>query len=522
MKEEIIFDAVTGIRDDIIENAENYEFSKKRKSPWIKWAAVAACGCLAVGLGVKLAVNNIGGSAGGGGAAYGGSSYMSYQGPVLPLGSVDVLAGVSVLRYIDFDFSPYKSYTETYEYDGEIHTSEHYRSESIVTDSYVLHNTTEDDITAQLVYSFAGDFRSYASELPTISQDGEEVETQLYAGKYIGGFTGVYGGNDNSERVNLVSLGDWTGYDAILSDNTYMDEAFNGYPELNQNIIVYKITDIAYNGSDEKATNPTLSLEFSHTIDTTVMTYGSNGGRFDPEGGWQHRSYNIPESFKPDYGEPKYLFVLGDDITDLKLQGYRDGGCDDGEQIDGVTAEVERYEAPLYEIIYEIFIEKRAYLNSEYSEHPEIADIISDEMLFGCVADTLYDYGLLSDDPAERYRWGDLTEIWIETLRFDRIMYLTFDVTIPAGGSIQVTADMVKEASIDFIGEFTDRNGYDMMTTLSSNLEFSSQTASISNTDDIEIIHQNFGFDIANGITEVELDMNQPHYYLEVRKLKQE
>ncbi len=517
MSEEKIFDAITDIRDDIIERAEKHEFKHRKKTAWIKWAAAAACCCIAIGIGTKFVKDNIGGNAGGGGAEC-GSSFMSYQGPVLPLAAMTDIEGVTAERAVNFDFSPYKSYTETYDYNGEIRSYEHYDSESIITDGYTLTSTTDQDITVQLVYSFVGNFRSYTSELPDIAVNGAQAQTQLFAGKYIGGFTGVYGGNDDGERMNVQQLSDWTGYEAALSDGRYMDEAFDGYPPLNQTVIVYKLTDIAYSGTDEKATNPTLALEFSHSAETTVMTYGCTGGRYDPEGGWQRRSYNIPESFNPDYGEPKYLIVLGEDITDLKLQGYRDGGCDDGEEIDGVTADIQRYEAPLYEIINELFISSRSHLNPEHAEQTEIVDIASDELLFGCFADMLNDFGVLSDDPAERYRHGDLQEVWIEALNLDRVMYLTFEVTIPANSSISVTAEMTKDASIDFVGKNVNRNGYDMMTALASNLTFTSQKASISNTEYIEIICQNFGFDPENGITEVALDLNQPHYFLEVCK----
>ncbi len=526
MKEEKLFDAVTDIRDDIIERAEKYEFRKK-KSTWVKWGALAACGCLVVGTGVFV-LNNIGGKAGGSAGGNNmigdasGSVFMSYQGPVLPLGAMTELEGVTAERNVDFDFSPYKTYTETYEYDGEIHSYENYHTESIITDGYTLTNITDSDVTAELVYSFAGDLRMELDKLPKISVNGVAVDTKITAGKYIGGFTGVYGGNDETERVNLKGNEDWTGYKAVLSDGSYREEAFNGYPEMNQTVIVYEITNIAYNGNDEKATNPTLNLEFTSGRNTTVMTYGSDGGRYNPAGGEQHRHYNIPESFNPDYGEPKYLIIMGEDITDLKLQGYRDGGCDAGEQIDGVTADIRRYESTIGTIVYDLFINHRSHLNPEHSEETEILDIVSDELIFGCVTDTMYDYGLLSDDPAERYRFGDLTEIWIESLSMDRVIYLTFEVTIPAKGSIDVTAEQVKDASIDFIGEGTHRNGYDMVTTLASNLDFTAQTASISNTDDIEIIHQNFGFDIAKGITEVNLDLTQPHYFIEVCKINQQ
>lgn len=103
-----------------------------------------------------------------------------------------------------------------------------------------------------------------------------------------------------------------------------------------------------------------------------------------------------------------------------------------------------------------------------------------------------------------------------------RVMYLRFSVTIPAGGSVDVIAQMMKDASIDFVGDKKDRNGYDMVTQLGSDLTFTAQTASVSNTEYIEIIDQNFGFDPANGVTEVELDLSVEHYWLEVRKLPQE
>ena len=58
------------------------------------------------------------------------------------------------------------------------------------------------------------------------------------------------------------------------------------------------------------------------------------------------------------------------------------------------------------------------------------------------------------------------------------------------------------------------------MTRLGSNLDFTVQKAALTNTDNIEITKQNFGFDLETGITEVLLDPNQAHYYLEIRPKK--
>ena len=57
-----------------------------------------------------------------------------------------------------------------------------------------------------------------------------------------------------------------------------------------------------------------------------------------------------------------------------------------------------------------------------------------------------------------------------------------------------------------------------MATRLGSVITFDSQKASVSGFDSIRIIAQNFGFDLNNHITEVELDLNEPHYYMEVMK----
>ena len=59
--------------------------------------------------------------------------------------------------------------------------------------------------------------------------------------------------------------------------------------------------------------------------------------------------------------------------------------------------------------------------------------------------------------------------------------------------------------------------GFDMVTKLGTNLDIVKQSASVSNTEGIEIAYNNFGFDIENNITEVVLG-SEEHYYLEIIK----
>ena len=60
-----------------------------------------------------------------------------------------------------------------------------------------------------------------------------------------------------------------------------------------------------------------------------------------------------------------------------------------------------------------------------------------------------------------------------------------------------------------------------MVTKLGTNLNIVKQSASVSNTEEIEIVYNNFGFDILDGITDVILG-EEEHYWMEIRKIKAE
>ncbi len=525
MREEKLLDAFGQIDEKLIEEADpekkqSDNQSRNKKTVWLKWAAVAASVCLLVGLGTQLLRDNSG-EKGGSSGNESGTVFMSYAGPVFPLHSLTDTSGITAERNVDYDFSPYIPTTETMEVDGEEQFLHLYQTESIVTDSYVLSNQTDSDVTLSLVYPFVSNFREGYQYLPAISIGGSEVETKIYAGKFSGYFYSAYGpGSNAADRRNISGSQQWQAFQTLLGDGQYLADALAPYPELDQEVIVYKLSNIAYDGTDKKATNPTLGFEF--TIDeknTIVFQYGSRGGRRDSRTGEWLQSYDIPEEGKrtPEDG---YLLVLGNDIRDVAVQGYRDGGCDKGEEITGVTADIERYESTLGKMVWQLLFEENR--NKYWVEEEEYWDIASDEMLFGSLAELLYDYGGLSENPAERYYGGNLEDMWSETYHMKRVLYVSFNVTIPANSSVFVEASMRKDASFDYAGHGTERNGYDLVTTLGSSLEFSNQTASVSNTEAIEIVHQNFGFHPAEGINKVTLDIKEPHYYMEIRRVKED
>ena len=98
---------------------------------------------------------------------------------------------------------------------------------------------------------------------------------------------------------------------------------------------------------------------------------------------------------------------------------------------------------------------------------------------------------------------------------------LTAPITIPAGGSMAVEASFTKEGSYDYFCAHTENQGiygYDMVSRLGSSLSFTGLSAKLRNTEAIQIVRQNMGFDLEQGITQVTLDPDEEHYYLEIRR----
>ncbi len=486
------------------------EKKRRRRTGWA--VGLAACFMLAAGAGFLL--SNTGGSAGGGGD--GDLRYMNYAGPVLPLTALGDTADITAERHIDFDFSPYIPVEDEYETStGEIETRMRHYSQAKVTDSYVLRNDGTEDRTLTLLYPFSGTLGETEYH-PSLTVDGETVETAFYAGPYAGGYMGALGASREEVEngsVNLDLPECYEDYERLLSDGCYLASAMDEFPVLDQPVAVYRLSDYVVEVSEE-ATNPTLQMRFYIDPDKTdVLTWHINGGHWNHETGFcgystsdiERRPNASPENREP---EDSYIIVLGEDITDYTLQGYRDGGCDEGEEEDGISCTVTRYETTLGEILRELTLE-------HYDEL-----WMGEETFLGLAAELLTMNGPLAENGVDRYDEGMLDSIVGEVRIHKRVMYFAFDVTVPAGGSVTVEALTVKDESMDYIGDDKGKDGYDMATTLGTSLSFTEQTASLSNGDNIEIVAQNFGFDLAGGVTEVTLDQSVPHYWLEIKVKK--
>ncbi|MEW9124985.1 MAG: hypothetical protein AB2421_19900 [Thermotaleaceae bacterium] len=504
MKEKKIFDALTEVCEEYIEEARTTQL-RKQAMGWKKWTAIAACTVMVVGIGGALLLQNlfhVGGNTGSGGTGhYESSAFMSYAGPVFPLILSEEDNTIMAIRNILYDFSlPNEDSIRVWG--------------ANVEDSYTLGNSTTEEKTIKAIYPFAGSFNELQEQMPTITVNGQEVLPTLYAGGYSGGFTGVYGGNDPDGSCNILQLNNWEGYKSLLEDGRYQSIAFAPYPVLPQQVTVYTFTDFEAPSEYDAATQ---AISFTINPDkTTILQYGFNGGEIG-EDGFRRYSYFVPNGVSR-HSETKLLILIGDDIEDFSLQGYKNGACEMGNELEGVSATVTRQERVLSDVMGELIDN----FFDQYDDGNSLA--VSQEMFLGALSEFMVQYGLLSESVRDRYQYGMIEDIISEANNLKRVFYLKFEVTIPAGGSVPVTADMHKKPSFDFACSGSDNKGiqgYDMVTRLGSNLHFDVLTAELASTDHIEVVRQNYGFSLPQGVTKVELDPTKEHYYLEIRPMEQ-
>ena len=117
MNAELLYDAITLIDDDLIEEAGTYAPQKRKIIHWKRWSALAACLVLVVcagsaawfglfgGMGAANGESSLGANVGEG--FDGGSTFMSYAGPVFPLTALEDTEGLTARRDITLDFLPW-------------------------------------------------------------------------------------------------------------------------------------------------------------------------------------------------------------------------------------------------------------------------------------------------------------------------------------------------------------------------------------------------------------------------------
>ena len=518
---------------------------KLRFHGWRRVTVIAAGFCLiaAVGLAGALRLFPIGGSmAGGSGGAVmqipadakdpvadAYPTFMFYDGPLLPLTVLEPVDGLIAGRAITFDFIPYEDQTTTSVVetkDGpETRTNTFFATKARVTDQYTLQNQTSEDLTLTVVYPFASSLHELIENSPVLRVNDQLIVPALTAGGYSGDFEDAWGANRPDGQVldlNLREIDSWPGYQKLLADGTYQTDAFAEKEQVDPMVTVYEFTDFQILSGE--GGNPSLAISYQKDQQTTVFSYGFHGMQ-TADDGHETQGFSLPQSEWDLQQSRRYcLIAVGGTLENIQLQGYQNMGWDSGTEME-ISAAISTFPSTLRTITRELFVEFNNQYDSTNNLKEPLApsdNLLTFDLLYQAGYDFLMTYGGLSGKAVDRYDTRWLADIFSEAGRIDRILYLSTDITILAGGQTDLSVTLEQNGGHDFIkrkGSIRDVQGYDMATRLGSRLEFSKQTATITDHGLIDIVQQNFGFDLSQNVRTVDLAADRDYYYMLIRKL---
>ena len=416
------------------------------------------------------------------------TDFMSCAGPVFPLTLEKAAPELSADREVLLDCAPY---------------AEENTAAITVTDRYTLQNSSDEDCTVTVVYPFVSSLRDLDSLQPSLTVDGSAVKNTLYPGAFPGWFGPASPEPEQAEqRWNLRHAESWTEYQTLLS-GSYQSDALAPKSLPDQTVYVYSFT-----ASGETTANAaTLAI----TVDadpekTTILTYGINGYGQNEATGQPQYSY-----FTRVHNQTLHLLaVLGQDLTGCAMQGYTDGSCEQGKELDALEGTAARTEMTLADFLRQT---AAAQLGTDASS-------AAVDRLAAAAAELLTGYGVCSAAPAERYSVGMLDSLLQDAYVMQRICYAAADVTIPTGGTVCIEVISQKPHSFDFFGFYDNAvDGYGIMTT-ESILTLKNQTARLDTHGLVTIYGQNFGF--AEQGSAVPLSAETEYYYLNLTAAAEE
>ncbi len=408
--------------------------------------------------------------------------YDAYAGPILPLTTVSGGEGITTQRHVDFDCS---TYDETYV------RSTIDSSEVIVTDTYQLTNSTAEEKRLTLAYPYELRTGRERGFFPTITVEGQEVQPELYFSL-------------DSDK-NIQRAKSFANYKERMAEKDFLASALEEPVVADIPVKAYHFTDITYNG-DRKGTIPFLTMTFTIPEGAKVWTRHYDASAY----GEEKDSYSLWFGDTLDEQDAAWVFVADGDIENITFGGNLGFNETEDSVLSDVTYEYEILETTFADLMWKFAQEYDFWADNDYYPDP---GLITPEILY---RDTMKRIG---GDMGEGYdpMFGDpihcVTDKFYNTFVGTRLQYMIFPVTIPAGETVTVEAKYWKEASYNFMSE-NGSDGYEIATQLGSSLTFTNLTASIQNTQWIEIEKQDLGFAPQNGIMKTNLDLEKEQYQL--------
>lgn len=410
----------------------------------------------------------------------GSGNYSSYAGPVLPMTAVRGGENLEVRRNVNFDLSAYEQ-----ERKNGLDTGA-----AVITDTYELTNTTPESVTVELAYGFEGQFTDPAEQFPAISVDGQPLQTEILASVDTDGA--------------LHRADSWDAYKKELTETDHLAAALTPAEVPEIPVTVVRLSGFRYTLPDSAEAVPVgtdpvfVGAEFAIPEGTTVWTPHFHMTRQE-DGLWQVYSREEVELY--------FVGAAPEEIRPVANIGYN---VRENTILTVQDRQEVRFASALTELLHKAAMAYDFWAENE--GYPDPGFLTPERLFQGALKRIAH--------PDYRYASGEIramSGVFYDVVSEIRMLYRVFEVTVPAGETVTVEAVFTQEASYDFGGPKKYREGYDMATTLGSNLNFTEQTSSLTGWEFIEIVKQNFGFDLRKEITEVKLDLAVERYYLDVR-----
>lgn len=438
--------------------------------------------------------------------------FQYYHGPISPLTTDGQTAdSVQADRNVKIDFvNPY---------DGpegiEFHNENAAAYESIadvyaVTDTYLITNTSREDVTAGFYYPFYTNLCIDGMTYPVLTADGVQLEAELIRGMYVEDTTNttyncysdikeIFGTSDYLERS--INIADQLDPEESEYLRTYYDYTINIVPDPSvpadqiEVELVYNIFDTERDvpdvDTDEKFSSRYVNKEemrqydrFDYTsLDSGVLNLQVTYGELE---NLQINAYQITQDFFEDgsYGNVK---------KEIACEWSEEHTC---------TDQAEQMKDQILELYPRM---KEEYgIPDDYSAE-KLALAVQDDLITNWNGYSSYEMAF--DGEVSMEDWIRII-ILRNTVMFERV-----EVTIPAGGTVDLTAcyDKTVSHTEDYgencsTGKILDNGTRDPVTwrcveisrELGSNLNFSSVTAEVKLADDMTVRSDNMTADSDN------------------------
>ncbi len=404
-----------------------------------------------------------------------------------------------------------------------------------IEDSYEIKNTSKEDKMLQLVYPFATTLNlAYGIEGKILEVSGQDEKSISYnIGDSIwarrqsamreileqSDERGALEQQSESDdlKQSIVSASSMKDYQKLFENTDYQERALEKEADWSREVSVYTFSNIHVQEEADVWNDLSAAGVTVRGAQAEILTYGFDHA-FESEEGVSHYCFFIPDS----QNEQKQfvMIVTGELDSEPELGFYSNLDCE--ETVDGIACDINKQKMSYADALrmcsrLEVRNVRQDYEQGIYvGELPEYfgADAVFKALTVIGNEESFY-HELL-----ERYHTTELREIYEQLLGETRIVYAMTTVMIPAGQSVQVTAQVCRR---QYYGHYmlmnedeqeqqADHYQFDFMMDDNSRLNVEKTSLRLKLSAEWQIIEENLGLEQKKSVFKAVLGDNMYHF----------